>query len=514
MIGKETLLIAEMVQNEKDVSEDDVFSALEAAIGAANRKAASDDIDVRVAIDRQSGDYCVYRRWHVIDDEDPEFASPDYQILFSTARTKDETIEVGDYIEEEIEAVPFGRISAHTAKQVIMQKLREAERVRISATYTPQIDKVLMGVIKRQENSGVYVELSEGVEGFIPREEMIPNEILRPGQRVRAHLIEVRSEMRGPQLILSRISPEFLISMFKIEVLEVGQGLIDIMAAARDPGARAKVAVRSNDPRLDPVGACVGMRGARVQSISNEVAEEKIDIILWDEDLPKYVINAMSPARVTSIVVDEAKRHIDIAVDEDKLSLAIGRGGQNVKLASQLLGWNLNIISTEDAALKNQQEANALVTMFHEDLDVDEEVATILVQEGFSSIEEIVYVKPEELLKIEEFDEKIVEEIRSRARDVMLTRAVSADSENGSKDDLSTIDGIDQLTIQKLNACDISTVENLADQSIDDLLEIPGMDKRLAGDLIMSARAIVFDDDEESDKNDASSEHGSETSTE
>ena len=501
MKEKEILLIAEAVQNEKDVSEDDVFGALEAALAAAIRKSQADTIEVRVSIDRKTGEYRAFRRWHVLDDEDPAFFSPDCQILVSTARGRDENLNVDDYIEEEIDKVAFGRISAHAAKQVIAQKLREAERSRIASLYRPLIDTVVMGIAKREEHSGLYVELIDGIEGFIPRDEMIPREAIRAGQRIRAHLREVREEMRGPQLILSRTSPELLINMFKIEVPEVGQGLIEIMGAARDPGLRSKIAVRSNDPSLDPVGACVGMRGSRVQSVSNELAEEKVDIIPWDEDPAKFVINAMSPAPVTSIVVDEEKHYIDVAVEEDKLSLAIGRGGQNVRLASQLLGWHINIITTEQAEEKRQEETDALTKMFCKGLDVDQEIANILVQEGFATIEEVAYVPVKELLEVEEFDEKMVDEIRTRANEALLKQAImsNADDDGKSANDLSKIDGMDEMTLQKLHANGIQTVQDLADQAVDDLLEIGGIGREKAAELIMTARQPMFDDGNESE---------------
>lgn len=500
MKGKEILLIAEAVQNEKDVSEDDIFGALEAALATAARKSQSNlMIDVRVSIDRQTGDYQAFRRWHVLDDDDPEFCSPDYQILLSAARKQNDKIQADDYIEEELDRLSFGRISAYAAKQVIVQKLREAERIRIASLYRPLVGTVVMGVAKREEHSGLYVELTDGIEGFVPHEEMIPRETIRPGQRVRAHLKEVREEMRGPQLILSRTSPELLINMFRIEVPEVGQGLIEIMGAARDPGLRSKIAVRSNDPSLDPVGACVGMRGSRVQSVSNELFEEKIDIIPWDEDTAKFVINAMSPASVTSIVVDEEKRYIDVAVEESKLSLAIGRGGQNVRLASQLLGWHLNIITSEEAEQKRREETAALIKMFCENLDVDREIANILVQEGFSNIEEVAYVPVKELIEIEEFDEKIVEEIRTRANDALLKQAIMSNSgdSNKSPDELSKVDGMDEVTLQRLAASGIDTTQDLADQAVDDLLEISSMSRERAGDLIMAARKLVFAEDDE-----------------
>ncbi len=376
-----------------------------------------------------------------------------------------------------------------------MQKVREAERAQIIEAYRNRVGELVMGIVKRVERSGLYIDLGGNAEGFIPREEMIPRESVRPGDRLRGYLKEVRAEARGPQLFLTRTAPQFLIELFKLEVPEVGQGLIEIMAGARDPGLRAKVAVRSHDPRLDPVGACVGMRGSRVQSVSNELAGERIDIILWDENPAQFVINAMSPAEVLSIVVDEDKQSMDIAVDEEKLSQAIGRGGQNVKLASQLTGWELNVMTEAQAEEKSDAEARELQQMFMQQLDVDQEVATILVQEGFSSVEEIAYVPPKELLEIEEFDEEIVEELRGRARDALLTMAIKSEEQFGGVEpaqDLLDMDGMDrQLAFQLANK-GVRTREDLAEQAVDDLLEIDGMDQERAAALIMAARAPWF----------------------
>ncbi|HEX2238841.1 MAG TPA: transcription termination factor NusA [Gammaproteobacteria bacterium] len=494
-MSKEILLVVDAVSNEKGVEKEIIFKAIEAALASATRKKHGGDIDVRVQIDRKSGDYDTFRRWQVLDDEDPEFESTERQILLSYARRAHPEITVGEYIEEPIESVSFGRIAAQTAKQVIVQKVREAERAQIIEAYRNRAGELVMGIVKRVERSGLYIDLGGNAEGFIPREEMIPRESVRPGDRLRGYLKEVRAEARGPQLFLTRTAPQFLIELFKLEVPEVGQGLIEIMAGARDPGLRAKVAVRSHDPRLDPVGACVGMRGSRVQSVSNELAGERIDIILWDENPAQFVINAMSPAEVLSIVVDEDKQSMDIAVDEEKLSQAIGRGGQNVKLASQLTGWELNVMTEAQAEEKSDAEARELQQMFMQQLDVDQEVATILVQEGFSSVEEIAYVPPKELLEIEEFDEEIVEELRGRARDALLTMAIKSEEQFGGVEpaqDLLDMDGMDrQLAFQLANK-GVRTREDLAEQAVDDLLEIDGMDQERAAALIMAARAPWF----------------------
>ncbi|MGI9301650.1 MAG: transcription termination factor NusA [Gammaproteobacteria bacterium] len=500
---KEILLVADAVSNEKGVEKEIIFEAIEAALASATRKKHGGEIDARVQVDRDSGEYDTFRRWLVMDDEDPEFESPDYQILHSYALQKNPDIQIGDYIEQPIESVSFGRIAAQAAKQVIVQKVREAERAQIVEAYQDRVGDLVMGTVKQVERSGVFVDLGGNAEAFIPREEMIARESVRPGDRLRGYLREVRAEPRGPQLFLTRTAPVFLIELFKLEVPEVGQGLIDILSAARDPGLRAKIAVKSNDPRLDPVGACVGMRGSRVQSVSNELAGERIDIILWDENPAQFVINAMSPAEVLSIVVDEESRSMDIAVEEEKLSQAIGRGGQNVKLASQLTGWELNVMTEGQAEEKGEQESQQLQQMFMEQLDVDEEVAVILVQEGFSSIEEIAYVPPKELVEIVEFDEEIVEELRGRARDALLTKAIATEEKLGDTEpaeDLLAMEGMDQELAYELAGRGVITMEDLAEQAVDDLLEIEDMTEERAAALIMTAREPWFAQEEQSDE--------------
>lgn len=497
-MNKEILMVAETVSNEKGVDQEVIFQAIEAALATATRKRYTQDIEVRVEIDRESGDYNTYRRWLVVDDEDPEFESPEKQILYSYAILKSAEIQIGEYIEEDIESVSFGRIAAHTAKQVIVQKVREAERALIVDAYQDRVGELVMGVAKRTEHSGIYIDLGGNAEGFIPREDMIPRESVRPGDRVRAYLKEVRSEVKGPQLFLTRTAPEFLVELFKLEVPEVGQNIIDVLGAARDPGLRAKIAVRSLDPRLDPVGACVGMRGSRVQSVSNELAGERIDIILWDENPAQYVINAMSPAVTLSIVVDEESNSMDIAVEEEKLSQAIGRGGQNVKLASELTGWTLNVMTESQAEEKSEGEMRELQQLFMEKLDVDEEVAAILVQEGFSTVDEIAYVPPKELLEVEEFDEQIVDELRGRARDALLTQAISGESDEIAEpaEDLLNMEGMNRDLAYELAARKIISMEDLAEQAIDDIADIEGLDDEQAGALIMQARAPWFAEEE------------------
>lgn len=497
-MSKEILLVVDAVSNEKGVEQGVIFEAIEAALASATRKKHGIEMDVRVAIDRETGEYDSFRRWLVVDDEDPEFESPERQTLYSYAISDHPDIQVGEYIEQSIESVAFGRISAHTAKQVIVQKVREAERAQVVEAFKDRVGELVMGVVKRSDHSGTYIDLGGNAEGFIAREAMIAREALRPGDRVRALLQEVREEARGPQLFLTRTAPEFLIGLFKLEVPEVGQGLIEVLSAARDPGLRAKIAVKSNDPRLDPVGACVGMRGSRVQSVSNELSGERVDIILWDENPAQFVINAMSPAEVTSIVVDEDKNSMDIAVDEEKLSQAIGRGGQNVKLASQLTSWALNVMTEGQADEKSEAEIRQIVEMFMSQLDVDEEVAVILAQEGFSSVEEVAYVPPNELVEVEEFDEEIVEELRTRARDVLLTSAIATEEKFADvkpASDLLNMEGMDKDLAFELACKGISTMEELAEQAVDDLLDIQGLDAERAGALIMLARAPWFENE-------------------
>ena len=493
-MNKEILMVVDVVSHEKGVDKSVIFEAIEAALASATRKKYGGDIDIRVSIDRHTGEYQSYQCWLVIDDEAPDFNSPERQRLLSYARRDNVDIQVGEYIEEPIEAADFGRIAAQVAKQVIVQKVREAERRQVVEAYEDRVGDLIMGVVKRSERHGVYMDLGGAAEAFIRREDMIPRENVRPGERLRGYLKEVRHEPRGPQLFISRTVSEFLIELFKLEVPEVGQGVIEIKAAARDPGQRAKIAVYSHDPRLDPVGACVGMRGSRVQSVSNELAGERIDIVLWNENPAQFVINAMSPAEVVSIVVDEDRHSMDVAVVEDKLSQAIGRGGQNIKLASQLTGWELNVMSERQAEEKTEVEARELMELFMSQLDVDEEVATILVQEGFSSIEEVAYVPISELLEIEEFDKEIVEELRARSRDVLLTHAIAAEeNQTQPAEDLLALEGMDDSLVRALVQRGIVTAEGLAEQSLDDLFDIPGLKKEQAAKLIMAARAPWFE---------------------
>jgi N utilization substance protein A len=499
MNNKEILLVVDAVSNEKDIDRDVIFEAIESALATASKKLSNKDIDARVAIDRKTGDYQTYRRWLVIEDEE-ELEFPEKQITLSDAKQQNPDIEVGGYTEEEMDSVAFGRIAAQTAKQVIVQKVREAERARIVNAYKDRVGELVMGVVKRVEKGSVILDLGDNVEAIIQRDEMIPREAVRPGDRLRGYLREVKSESRGPQLFISRTAPELLIELFKLEVPEVGEGLIEILGASRDPGARAKIAVKSNDPRIDPVGACVGMRGSRVRAVSNELSDERVDIILWDENPAQFVINAMSPAEVSSIVVDEDANAMIIAVAEDQLSQAIGRGGQNVRLASELTGWELNVMSEQQAAEKSEAEQQELIELFKEQLGVDEEVASILVQEGYTSIEEVAYVPLNEMLAIEEFDEDIVEELRNRAKDVLLTKALAQEEELDEAqpaDDLLQMEGMDDHLARILASHGVITMEDLAEKSVDDLIDIEAISEERAAQLIMTARAPWFAEEQQ-----------------
>jgi len=500
-MNKEILAVVDVVSSEKGVSKDVIFEAIEAALAMATKKRNREDIESRVVIDRETGNYETFRCWEVMDnDEEIEF--PSRQIKLKDSQEDNPDIEIGQFIEKPMDSVEFGRIAAQTAKQVIVQKVREAERIQVVEAFTERVGEMLSGVVKRVERGNVYLDLGSNAEGFIPREGLIPREAVRPGDRIRAYLQEVRSEIRGPQLFLSRTTPELLIELFKLEVPEINEGMIDIINGARDPGARAKIAVKANDPRIDPIGACVGMRGSRVQAVSNELGGERVDIILWDENPAQFVINAMAPAEVASILVDEDAHSMDIAVEEDNLSQAIGRGGQNIRLASELTEWVLNVMSVEQAEEKNEEEAQVLQKMFMEQLDIDEEMAVILVQEGFSSVEEVAYVPEEEMLNIEEFDSDLVNELRGRARDVMLTRAIANEEkliDAHPAEDLLQMEGMDDALAYELAAKGVVTMDDLADLSVDELIEIEEMESERAGKLIMTARIPWFEEAEEAE---------------
>lgn len=512
MDSKEILMVVDAVSNEKGIDKEIIFEAIESALATATRKRAPGDIEARVEIDRATGEYTTFRRWQVIDEslaenagEDDDvlvFDAPGRQYTMDAAKELDPELEHGSWIEEPMDNVEFGRIGAQTAKQVIVQKVREAERAMVVDAYQDRVGELVTGIVKRVERGNVYLDLGSNAEAIILREEMIPREAVRPGDRLRGYLREVSAEQRGPQLFVSRVAPEFLLELFKLEVPEVGQGLIEILKAARDPGLRAKIAVKSNDPRIDPVGACVGMRGSRVQTVSTELSGERVDIILWDDNPAQFVINAMSPAEVASIVVDEETNTMDLAVAEDQLSQAIGRAGQNVRLASQLTGWVLNVMDETQAEEKSEAEAADLQKLFIEHLDVDQEIAAILVQEGFSSIEEVVYVPNSELLAIEEFEEDMVEELRGRARDVLLTQAIMKEEKLGDAkpaEDLLAMDGMDSELAFELAGRGVVTMEDLAEQAVDELMDIDGMDEQRAGSLIMAARAPWFAEESSTD---------------
>jgi N utilization substance protein A len=499
--NKEILLVVDVFSNEKAIEKEVVFQAIESALEMATVKRYPNPIKARVEIDRKTGDYKTYRLWDVVAPNseingDVEF--PGTQILLDVAKLDNPDAQVGDVVEEEIESVEFGRIAAQTAKQVIIHKVREAERKKIVDAYKSRVGELVTGVVKRIEKGSVYLDLGGHVEAYIAKEDMIPRESVRVGDRIRGYLKDVRSEPRGPQLFVSRTASELLIALFRLEVPEVSEGLISLMGAARDPGSRAKIAVKSNDPRLDPVGACVGMRGSRVQSVSNELAGERVDIILWNPNEAQYVINAMSPAEIQSIVVDEDRHSMDLAVGTDNLSQAIGRGGQNVRLATQLTGWELNVIDASKAEANSEAEANKIKDMFVRELDVDDDIAMTLVEVGFNTIEEIAYVPVSEMLELEGFDEELVNELRSRAKDALLISAIAAEEKietNEPAQDLLEMEGMDKELAYELASRGIITMDDLAEQSIDDLLNIPEMDEDRAAKLIMKAREPWFSEE-------------------
>jgi len=498
MKGSEVMMVVEAVSREKGVEKETIFQAVEAALATATRKRHKGDIDARVAIHRDTGDYDSFRRWEVVADEVETLEFPDRQIKLADARAQKPEIQVGEFIEEPLAPVDFGRIAAQAAKQVIMQKVREAEREQIVNLYKDRVGEMVTGVVKRLERGDAIIDLGGNAEAALSKNTMIQREGLRPGDRIRALLEEVKSVPRGPQLFLSRTSPKLLVELFKLEVPEAGEGLITIHGAARDAGLRAKIAVSSSDPRIDPIGACVGMRGSRVQSVSNELAGERVDIIHWSDNPAQFVINALAPAEVGSIVVDEETHSMDVIVDEKQLSQSIGRGGQNVRLASELTGWELNIMTEEAAQEKGASESDKAKKVFMESLDVDEDVAVVLVQEGFSTLDEIAYVPKQELLGIEAFDEALVDELRNRARDVLLTKAIAQEEKLSLAEpekDLLELAGMDEHTARLLASAGIKTREELAEQAVDDLLPIEGMTEERARELIMTAREIWFQEE-------------------
>jgi len=489
-MSRELLMLVDALAREKNVEKDIVFGALELALASATKKRFKDDVDVRVEIDRDTGEYKSFRRWQIVTDNDHEI--PAQQIALTDAHERDPNLQINDFVEEPLEPVEFGRIGAQTAKQVILQKIRDAEREQILNDFLQRKEFIVTGAIKRMERGNAIIE-SGRIEAALPKDQMIPKENLRIGDRVRAFLLKVDRNNRGPQLILSRTVPEFLIKLFEMEVPEIEEGLLEIKAAARDPGSRAKIAVKSNDPRIDPIGTCVGMRGSRVQAVTAELAGERVDITLWSPDPAQFVINALAPAEVSKITVDEESHSMDVVVDEENLAQAIGRNGQNVRLASELSGWELNIMTEEESLKKNEVESATVRKLFMERLDVDEELAGILIQEGFTTLEEVAYVPINEMLEIESFDEDTVNELRSRARNALLVEAIASEEhvENVASD-LLTLEGMDNETARVLAAKGVTTQEDLADLAVDDLVELTGIDAERAKQLIMTARAPWF----------------------
>lgn len=498
-MNKEILMVAEAVSNEKAVPRDKIFEALESALATATKKKYNGEIEVRVNIDRQTGDFDTFRRWKIVED-DAEMENPYAEMSVSAAQYDEPELQIGDYVEEQIESIKFDRITTQTAKQVIVQKVREAERAQVVEEYEDQVGELISGIVKKATRDNIILDLGNNAEAVIFREDMLPREMVRPGDRVRGLLYAVRPESRGAQLFVSRTHPEFLIELFRIEVPEIGEEMIEVKGAARDPGLRAKIAVKSNDRRIDPVGACVGMRGARVQAVSGELGGERVDIVLWDDNPAQFVINAMAPAEVASIVMDEETKSMEIAVEADNLAQAIGRNGQNIRLASQLTGWTLNVMTVEDFNSRNEEEANRLTNLFTTGLDIDEDFAAVLIDEGFSSLEEVAYVPAAELLSIEGLDEDTVEELRTRAKDFLTTKALaSEESLEGAEPEqaLLDLDGMDKHLAYEMAAMGVATLEELAEQGIDDLSEIESLSAEKAGELIMKARNICWFSDEE-----------------
>lgn len=497
MLNKEILLVADAVSNEKGVDREVIFEAIELALSMATKKRYEEESEIEVIIDRESGDYETFRRWTVMPDDHLSILGT--ELTTEEAAEKDPALKVGDVYREQVEGVEFGRIAAQTAKQVIVQKVREAERAQVVDAYRDRIGEMVSGTVKKVTRDAVIVDLGNNAEALISRDSLVGREAFRVSDRVRAILMEIREDVRGPQLALSRACNEMLIELFSIEVPEISEQVIEIRAAARDPGLRAKIAVKTNDGRIDPVGACVGMRGSRVQAVSGELANERVDIILWDDNPAQLAINALSPAEVESIIVDEDSHSMDVAVAEDNLAQAIGRNGQNVRLASQLTGWTINVMSSEDAVAKGEEEAGRQVDMFMKALDIDEDVSLVLVEEGFTSLEEVAYVPLEEMVSIEGFDEDIANELRARAKDALLTQAIASEEvlEGGNPaDDLLNMEGMDRHLAFVLASKGIVTMEDLAEQAVEDILGIEDLDAERAGELIMTARAPWFADEE------------------
>ncbi|HEY7884091.1 MAG TPA: transcription termination factor NusA [Cellvibrionaceae bacterium] len=492
-MNKEILLVADAVSHEKGVEKDVIFEAIESALAMATKKRFDEDSTIEVRIDRLTGDYETHRSWTVVADD--VMAELGTQWTTQEAAEVDTSLQIGDVYREKIENVEFGRIAAQTAKQVIVQKVREAERAQMVDEYRDRVGELVSGTVKKVTRESIIVDLGNNAEALLPRDQLVGREIFRMGDRIRALLQDVRSESRGPQLFLSRSCPEMLIELFKIEVPEISEGIIEIKGAARDPGLRAKIAVNTNDGRIDPVGACVGMRGSRVQAVSNELGNERVDIVLWDDNPAQFVINAMSPAEIESIVVDEDAGSMDLAVAEDKLAMAIGRGGQNVRLASELTEWSINVMSLAEWEDKQQAETGGYIQIFMNALDVDEDVAGVLVEEGFTTLEEVAYVPLEEIIAIEGFDEDVAEELRARAKDALLTQALASEEKlegAAPADDLLNMEGMTPELAVILASRGVSTMEDLAEQAVDELLDIEQMTEERAAALIMKAREPWF----------------------
>ena len=489
-MSRELLLLVDALAREKNVNRDVVFTALEMAIASATKKRFNEEVEVRVQMDRETGDFEAFRRWQIVPDDAIEF--PQHQIGLTEAQEQYGDVTVEDFIEEGLEPVEFGRIGAQAAKQTILQKIRDAEREQLLADFLGRNEKLVSGPIKRMERGDAIIEAGR-MEARLPRDQIIPKENLRIGDRVRAFLLRVDRSARGPQLILSRTAPEFIAELFRLEVPEIEEGLLEIRSAARDPGVRAKIAVLAHDKRIDPIGTCVGMRGSRVQAVTQELAGERVDIVLWNQDPAQFVIGALAPAEVSSIVVDEEKHSMDVVVDEENLAIAIGRSGQNVRLASELTGWTINLMTEEESAKKQEQETSGVRAIFMERLDIDDEVANILIQEGFSSLEEIAYVPIQEMLEIDSFDEATVNELRSRARDALIVQAIKSEEQaEGMDPELRNLEGIDGDLAAKLASNNIKTRDDLADLAVDDLVEMTGIDVERAKTLIMKAREHWF----------------------
>ena len=497
-MSKEILLVVDAVSNEKALPRESIFEAMETALETATKKKYEGDIIVRVAIDRISGEFDTFRRWLIIEDGVP-MENPYAEIGLAAAQYEDPELNLGDYSEDQIESVKFDRVTTQTAKQVIVQKIREAERALVTEAYQEHLGEIVTGVVKKASRESVIVDLGNNAEAVIYRDDMLPRETFRPGDRVRGLLYEIKPEARGAQLFLSRTKPEMLIELFRVEVPEIGEEMLEIKGAARDPGSRAKIAVKSNDKRIDPVGACVGMRGSRVQAVSGELGGERVDIVLYDDNVAQYVINAMSPAEVASIIVDEDKGTMDIAVEESNLAMAIGRSGQNIRLASQLTGWELNVMTVAAMKEKHQAENDKVLNLFIDKLDLDEDFATLLAEEGFTSLEEIAYVPTSEMLDIDGLNEEIIEALRERAKEALTTQALASEETlEGAEpaQDLLDLDGLERHLAFVLASRGVRTLEDLAEQGIDEISDIEDLTETKAGELIMAARNICWFNEE------------------